>query len=307
VTLRLITHNVFWLQGMPFLGDQPGSADPDVLDALSRLYVDLQPDVLCLQEVQSRGVVEALAAALGLGWCYAPGGRYPQYGAAVLSRWEMEVRPTSPALLDRVVLRVRVQPVGHASMLISNVHLPSNRQRGPEDGAAQRLAELPASFAPGQVVAVVLVSGGVLWALRDAFGDMGRRGVVLRVVGVAAGNGLLTIATALLAARAVGVVETYVVRTAMAAMVTLSMFPPRDVPLRSAPRLLFRSVLTTTSFVFIILGVQHGSPVVVQTMVAITPLFVLAAESYRTRTRPPRRALGAAVLVAAGVAIVLAT
>jgi drug/metabolite transporter (DMT)-like permease len=166
---------------------------------------------------------------------------------------------------------------------------------------------LPASFAPGQVVAVVLVTGGVLWGLRDAFGDMGRRGVVIRVVGAAAGNGLLTIATALLAARAVGVVETYVVRTAMAAIVTLAMFPPRDVPLRSAPSLLFRSVLTTTSFVFIILGVQQGSPVVVQTMVATTPLFVLAAESYRTRTRPSGRALGAAVLVAVGVAIVLVT
>jgi len=166
---------------------------------------------------------------------------------------------------------------------------------------------LPGSFAPSQVVAVVLVTGGVLWALQGAFGDMGRRGVVARVFGAAAGNGLLTIASALLAARAVGVVETYVVRTALAAIVTLAMFPPRDVPLRSAPRLLFRSVLTTTSFVFIILGVQQGSPVVVQTMVATTPLFVLAAESYRARARPPRRALGAALLVAAGVAVVLAS
>ncbi len=166
---------------------------------------------------------------------------------------------------------------------------------------------LPGSFSPGQAAAAVLVSGGVLWALQGAFGDMGRRGVVLRVVGAAAGNGLLTVATAMLAVLAVGVVETYVVRTALAAVVTLAMFPPRDVPLRSAPRLLFRSVLTTTSFVFIILGVQQGSPVVVQTMVATTPLFVLAVESYRTHTRPPARALGAASLVVVGVAIVLAT
>jgi drug/metabolite transporter (DMT)-like permease len=175
----------------------------------------------------------------------------------------------------------------------------------PIAAAAAAILFLPGTFAPSQAVAAVLVSGGVLWALQGAFGDMGRRGVVLRVLGAAAGNGLLTIATALLAALAVGVVETYVVRTALAAAVTIAMFPPREVPLRSAPRLLFRSVLTTTSFVFIILGVQQGSPVVVQTMVATTPLFVLAAESYRTHTRPPPRALGAALLVAVGVAVVL--
>ena len=58
------------------------------------------------------------------------------------------------------------------------------------------------------------------------------------------------------------------VRTALAAVVCIAMFPPRDIPLRATPRLLFRSLLTTISFVFIILGVQQGSPVVVQTLVA---------------------------------------
>ena len=72
----------------------------------------------------------------------------------------------------------------------------------------------------------------------------------------------------------VGVVETYVVRTALAAVVTLLLFLPRDVPLSSAPRLFIRSLLVTTSFVLVILGVQQGSPVVVQTLVATTPLFV---------------------------------
>ncbi len=175
----------------------------------------------------------------------------------------------------------------------------------PIAAAAAAILFLPGAFEPGQVVAAVLVSGGVLWALQGAFGDMGRRGVAVRVAGAAAGNGLLTVATALLAMREVGVVETYVVRTALAAAVTVAMFPPRNVPFRSAPRLLFRSVLTTTSFVFIILGVQQGSPVVVQTMVATTPLVVLAAESYRTRSRPPPRALAAAALVAVGVTVVL--
>lgn len=165
---------------------------------------------------------------------------------------------------------------------------------------------LPATISAGQVAAAVLVPIAVLWALQGAFGAMGRLGVTVRVLGAAAGNGWLTVASALLAAEGVGVVETYVVRTALAAIVCILLFPPRHIPFRATPRLLFRSLLTTISFVCILLGVQQGSPVVVQTLVATTPLFVLAAESWRTRSRPPRRAVVAASLVVAGVALTLA-
>ena len=164
---------------------------------------------------------------------------------------------------------------------------------------------LPGVFRPGQAVAAVVVSGGVIWALQGAFGGMGRSGVLWRTIAAAAGNGLLTIATRMLYDEGVGLVETYVVRTALAAVVCIAMFPPRDIPFRATPRLLFRSLLTTISFVFIILGVQQGSPVVVQTLVATTPLFALGIEAWRSRTMPPRRAVAAALLVVVGVAIVL--
>ena len=171
--------------------------------------------------------------------------------------------------------------------------------------AAAAAIVLPGTFVPVQALAAVLMSMGVLWALRDAFGDMGRVGVATRVIGAAAGNGLLTVVTRLVADEGVGVVETYVVRTAIAGAVCVALFPPRHVPLRAAPRLFGRSVLTTASFVFIILGVQQGSPVVVQTLVATTPLFVLAAESWRNRRAPPVRALVAALLAVLAVALVL--
>jgi drug/metabolite transporter (DMT)-like permease len=164
---------------------------------------------------------------------------------------------------------------------------------------------LPASVSVGQVVAAVLVPGAVLWALQGAFGAMGRRGVTVRVLGAAAGNGWLTVASALLAEQGVGVVETYVVRTALAAAVCLWLFPPRHIPRRATPRLLFRSLLTTLSFVCVLLGVQQGSPVVVQTLLATTPLFVLVAEAWRSRSRPPMRAVVAAAVVVTGVALVL--
>ncbi len=164
---------------------------------------------------------------------------------------------------------------------------------------------LPAVIEPLHVVAAAMVVGGVLFALADAFGGLGRWGSAWRITGAAAGTGILTVVTRLLGDLDVGLVETYVVRTALAAVVCIALFPPRDVARSDVPRLLGRSVVVTTYFVFVILGAQSGSPVVVQTLVATTPLFVLSVESVRRRAAPPLRALVAAVIVVIGVVLIL--
>jgi drug/metabolite transporter (DMT)-like permease len=104
----------------------------------------------------------------------------------------------------------------------------------------------------------------------------------------------------------VGVVETYVVRTSLAALLFIPLFPPRDIPPAAAPRLFGRALVVTSYFVLLILAAQRGSPVVVQTCLAATPLIVLAVESWRARTPPRPRILGAAVLVLVGIAVSLA-
>ncbi len=164
---------------------------------------------------------------------------------------------------------------------------------------------LPAVIQPLHVVAATIVVAGVLFALADAFGGLGRWGSAWRIVGAATGTGILTVVTRLLGDLDVGLVETYVVRTALAAVVCLALFPPRDVARHDVPRLLGRSLVVTTYFVFVILGAQSGSPVVVQTLVATTPLFVLAVESVRRRAAPPLRAVAAAVVVVIGVVLIL--
>jgi drug/metabolite transporter (DMT)-like permease len=161
---------------------------------------------------------------------------------------------------------------------------------------------LPGSFRPVQAVAAVLVTVAVLAALTGAFAGLGRRGTWLRVLAAATGNGLLTVVTHLLGDQGVGVVETYVVRTSLAAIVCIALFPPRDIPIRAAPRLFVRALVVTTYFVLLILAAQQGSPAVVQTCVAATPLLVLAWESWQFRRRPPVRQLAAAGLVVSGVA-----
>ena len=165
---------------------------------------------------------------------------------------------------------------------------------------------VPGTTTAGQIVASTIVVIGVIWALQGAFVGLGRVGSSARIIVAATGFGLLTVTTRMLADEGAGVVETYVVRTAMAAAAMLLLIPPRGIPLKATPLLYARALITTTYFVLVILAVQEGSPVVVQTLIAITPIIILAVESLRSRTWPPRRATAGAVLVALGVALVLA-
>jgi drug/metabolite transporter (DMT)-like permease len=164
---------------------------------------------------------------------------------------------------------------------------------------------IPGAFHPVQAAAAVLVTIAVLAALTDAFAPLGRRGTWLRVLGAACGSGLLTVVTHLIGDQGVGLVETYVVRTSLAAVVFLILFPPRDIPWRAAPRLFGRGLVVTSYFVLLILAAQRGSPAVVQTCLAATPLLVLAWESWRARRRPPARILAATILVVIGVTLSL--
>lgn len=164
---------------------------------------------------------------------------------------------------------------------------------------------LPGTVSAGQILAAIAVVIGVTWALRGAFVGLGGRGSAVRIILAASGVGFLTVATRMLADLGVGVVETYVVRTGLAAAAMLVLIPPRGIPLSGTPRYLVRALAATTFFVLVILAVQEGSPVVVQTLVAITPLVILLVESVRARQRPSARALAGAVLVVIGVALVL--
>lgn len=164
---------------------------------------------------------------------------------------------------------------------------------------------VPGAFVAGHALAAVIVTAGVMFALLDAFHSLGRRGTAIRVLAAATGNGLLTVVTRMIGDEGVGVVETYVVRTAVAAVVFVALIPPRDIPAGEAPRLFGRSLVVTAYFVLLILAAQSGSPVVVQTLVATTPLLVLAWEALRAHRRPPLRTALAAGLVVVGVAAIL--
>ena len=164
---------------------------------------------------------------------------------------------------------------------------------------------LPGTLAPIEVVAAIVVVLAVLLGLSDSFASLGRRRSMVTVLVAAAGTGLVTVMGRLMADRGVGVVETYVVRTALAALVFFVFVPPRDVPIRALPGMMPRAAFITAHFVFILLGVQGGDPAVVQTAVATAPLVSLGFEVARHRRRPSGRLVAAAVLAVAGVGAIL--
>ena len=166
---------------------------------------------------------------------------------------------------------------------------------------------LPGTLKPAQVVAAVVVVWAVLLGLSTSFGALSRRRSMVTVLIAAVGTGLLTVVGRLMADRDVGVVEAYLVRAAIAAVVCTLIAPPRDVPLRALPGMLPRAAFITAHFVFILVGVQDGNPAVVQTAVATAPLFSLGIEAATMRRWPARRMVGAAALATIGVALILLT
>ena len=224
--------------------------------------------------------------------------------AAPLEHWEW-----SPAIIGLFVASV-------ASMCLTVVATFDLFAHGSAAAVttAQALSPLPVllaaplllatSWQPVQVIAVLIIVTAVMATLTDSFTTLGRRRAVLTVAAAALGAGLLTVLARLMAEAGVGVVQMYVVRTAISALLFLVLIPPRDIPARELPQLIFRGAFSTAYFVLIIIAVQYAAPAVVQATAATTPVFVMLLEWTRRGQTPPwRLTLGAAVASGGVVAL----
>lgn len=163
---------------------------------------------------------------------------------------------------------------------------------------------IPSGFSWTEAGAAALVVGGVLWAVSDSFQRLRRAATVLTAAAASVGTGMTAVMSRLLLDEGAGLVEIYVVRTLAAGALFTLVAPPRDIPRRAWRWLGLRSGFITFGFSLSILGLRYGSPALVQTMLATMPLFVIAGETFLSHRRPDPRVAGAAVLVAAGVALV---
>jgi drug/metabolite transporter (DMT)-like permease len=164
---------------------------------------------------------------------------------------------------------------------------------------------LPAGAPTAEIVAAAVVATAVLAALTDSFAELTRGRAASLLAISATGNGLLTVLGKELVDAGAGVIEIYVVRTSIAAVVLIALFPPRDVPVRALPGMAARASAITASFLLILVGLQHGRATSVQTTVATAPLMLVAAELVFRRRRPSGRVVLASLCALAGVGVVL--
>jgi uncharacterized membrane protein YfhO len=147
---------------------------------------------------------------------------------------------------------------------------------------------------------------GSLIPLRRSFVGIGSVGTVAILLILGLGTGLLTVLTAMLAARGVGLPETYIVRASLAAVVYLIIAPPTAVRLADIPSLAIRSTFVTTSFLLTILAVQIGDVVVIQSVLATLPLMVIGIEWVRHQRRPDRAIVTGSLIAFGGLVLLLA-
>jgi len=142
--LRILSHNTFWFQGTPFSTDDPPEPDKSILFSLRDVYRALEPDVICLQEIQSRKAFNVISEAMDFTGSYCEGNGLAQYGGAILYRKGRPIADShgSPGGTQRIWQICEVRTGGTRCLRVCNIHLPSRRQLSADQAAERRLAEL---------------------------------------------------------------------------------------------------------------------------------------------------------------------
>lgn len=144
--LTIVTHNLFWLQGAPFEGTDPGAARPEILAGLAECYRPLEPDVVCVQELQSESAFSQFANALERDGFYCAGNAHRAYGGAILFRHGRFVAQSVQTAIaaERFWMKIELTAGAWDGLIVANAHLPSGRQTSPDEARRRRLDELTA-------------------------------------------------------------------------------------------------------------------------------------------------------------------
>jgi len=116
-------------------------------------------------------------------------------------------------------------------------------------------------------------------------------------------GGLATTAVALLYRRSVGVSETFIVRQTIAGIVFMVIFPPEGLHLRDFVQLVRRSFFMSIGWMTSIYAIQKGDPVLVQSVMAAIPIWVVLIEIMIHRKLPSSAVVFSAFAISAGVGL----
>lgn len=140
---KILSHNVYWFQGCPFIGDRPGPPNGKVFEELCGLYQQASAAILCLQEVQCEQTALSVSRAMKMDVTYTPGNISRPYGSLIATNLGSITHDEdlSPSRFERSFSVAEIA-VCSSTLKVGCVHLTSGRQTGASGAPAVRRAEI---------------------------------------------------------------------------------------------------------------------------------------------------------------------
>jgi len=160
---------------------------------------------------------------------------------------------------------------------------------------------------PLLALGAVIVMIGALTPLRRGFEGLTAGKTLIILVTLGFSEGLVTVFSAMLSLRGIGLPEIYIVRTLVAGLFFTLLFLPRELRPKDLGPLTVRALFVTGGYVFTILGVRDGDVIAVQSLWATAPIIVILIEWLQNRQRPQPGVVIGSVVVALGVLLLLST
>ena len=166
---------------------------------------------------------------------------------------------------------------------------------------------LGTSIVPVQVLAIVVLVFATLFPLRKSLVGVGSLTTLFLMMVIGVLSGLVTVAVVLLNREGVGTSETFIVRQLLAGFTFMVIFPPIGLRWRDFMQLVRRSFFMSVGWLASIYAIRQGSPVVVQSVMATIPLWVILIEVIAYRKRPSRPVVFSALAIAIGIYVLALT
>ena len=166
---------------------------------------------------------------------------------------------------------------------------------------------LGTSIVPVQVLAIVVLVFATLFPLRKSLVGVGSFTTIFLMITIGVLSGLVTVAVVLLNKEGVGTTETFIVRQLLAGFTFMAIFPPIGLHWRDFMQLVRRSFFMSVGWLASIYAIRQGSPVVVQSVMATIPLWVILIEVIAYKERPSRPVVFSAIAIAIGIYVLALT
>jgi hypothetical protein len=166
---------------------------------------------------------------------------------------------------------------------------------------------LSSSIVPAQIIAIVVLLFATIFPLRKSLAGVSSFLTVSLMILMGVVGGLVTIAASLLYKQGVGASETFIIRQTLAGIAFMVIFPPIGLHRRDFMQLVRRSFFMSIGWLTSIYAIQKGSPVLVQSVMAAIPIWVILIETAVYRKLPKRPVIFSALAIAIGIYVLALT